>query len=114
MTIKPKNIEELAICLAIIRPAAKKARDSTDYKNSFIFDDDAIEIIEQLMDCNEDTAEMYRKGYIKKNTQIMNTLKNLRPLMPMPMPPWRILGPELTLMCSILMWDKLITCIKPV
>lgn len=76
MTIKPKNIEELAICLAIIRPAAKKARDSTDYENSFIFDDDAIEIIEQLMNCDEDTAEMYRKGYIKKDTKIMNTLKN--------------------------------------
>ena len=45
MMIQPKSIDDLAICLAIIRPAAKDVRkenNEIDYNSEFIFDDDAI------------------------------------------------------------------------
>ena len=40
MKIKPKTITDIAICLAIIRPAAKDARienNNIDYNTKFIF-----------------------------------------------------------------------------
>ena len=44
---KPRSLHDLAVCLSIIRPAAKDARNITsanDFDDQIIFDDDAIDI----------------------------------------------------------------------
>ena len=98
MKIKPRNINDIALCLSIIRPAAKKARDlyNTDDK-SIIYDDDAIDILSKSLKCDEDLADKYRRGFAKgdentiaevaielsmysdkKKDEVLNKLKNLR------------------------------------
>ena len=74
MLVKPQNIEQLAICLAIIRPAAKDARMSLDYQDKFIFDDDAIQIIAKIMNCDEGQADKYRRGFAKKDSKTIQEL----------------------------------------
>ena len=76
MKIKPKNINDIALCLSIIRPAAKKARDldNTDDK-SIIYDDDAIDIIKEILECNDSIADKYRRLI---NKDYKKTMKELR------------------------------------
>lgn len=100
MKIKPKTVDEIAICLSIIRPAAKDARDFEeveDLQDKFVFDDDAIDIISKALKCDEDLADKYRRGFAKgdettiaevaielsmhsdkKKNEVLNKLKNLR------------------------------------
>ena len=77
-TIKPKSIKELAISLALIRPAASKnyqksyfLKDYTPYKydrtNYLIFDDDATKYIKKLIKCNDSDADLYRRAFSKNN-----------------------------------------------
>ena len=68
--VKPKTINDIAICLSIIRPAAK----NEDYlnNNSIIFDDDAIDFIIKILNCSEDNADKYRRGFSKKDNKIIN------------------------------------------
>ena len=48
MKIKPESIKDIAICLAIIRPAAKDARNCLDdLDNQIIFDDDIINMLSE-------------------------------------------------------------------
>lgn len=64
MELKPKSIHDIAICLAIIRPAAKEARgpDALTYKKDrIIFDDDAIDIIQKYLKCSAADADKYRR-----------------------------------------------------
>ena len=64
MKIKPKNITDIAICLAIIRPAAKDARienNNIDYNTKFIFDDDAITILADTLNISNDLADKFRR-----------------------------------------------------
>ncbi len=64
MKIKPKNITDIAICLAIIRPAAKDARienNNIDYNTKFIFDDDAITILANTLNISNDLADKFRR-----------------------------------------------------
>ena len=45
LNVKPKSIDDIATCLAIIRPAAKDTRkeiNEIDLKTKFVYDDDAI------------------------------------------------------------------------
>ena len=74
MKIRPKTVEEIAICLSIIRPAAKDARNYTsleDLRQQFIFDDDAIDIIQKSLDCTEDKADQYRRGFASNNEELI-------------------------------------------
>ena len=82
MKIKPTSIEDLALCLAIIRPAAKDARkkenyevtfdysesitNDIDYDAEFVYDDDAITIIAKTLNIDEDLADKYRRCISKK------------------------------------------------
>lgn len=79
--VKPKNIMELAICLSIIRPAAKDAKKEFElgkYQNeSIIFDDDAIFIISKILECDEDVADKIRRGYQKKNDESIQIIEDL-------------------------------------
>ena len=69
MLVKPKTVMELAICLAIIRPAAKDAKQEFEvgnYKqNAIIFDDDAIQLAAKLIGCDEDMADKIRVDTVK-------------------------------------------------
>lgn len=73
--IKPTCIQDIAVVLSIIRPAAVEARDTYYnhgglFKNMdyFIFDDDAIHIIQKHLNCSEDYADKLRRDYCKKKT----------------------------------------------
>ncbi len=75
MKIKPKTIDEIAICLSIIRPAAKDARDFEnieDLKDKFVFDDDAIDILSKSLNITEDLADKYRRGFSKGDQDIID------------------------------------------
>ena len=74
LKIKPKTIDDIALCLAIIRPAAKDARLSNgeiDYKTKFIYDDDAIVIISKYLNCDYALADKFRRGFSKNNKEIL-------------------------------------------
>ena len=77
LKIKPKNIYDIAVVLAIIRPAAKDAREKNidDYSNEYIFDDDAITIISNLLNCNDDDADKYRRDICK------NKIKDIKAIL---------------------------------
>ena len=66
--IQPKSIKDLAVCLALIRPAANEARNydddsitSEDMKDYLVFDDDAIDIIASVLNIPHDRADLYRR-----------------------------------------------------
>jgi len=66
--IKPKSIDDIAICLAIIRPAAKDTRkeiNNIDYKTKFIFDDDAINLLSKKLNIDEGLADKFRRCIAK-------------------------------------------------
>jgi DNA polymerase-3 subunit alpha len=66
-TFKPKSVQDIAICLAAIRPGASKSEADTieDLNNNIVFDDDAIYYIKDLLKCDEDTADSIRRLYSK-------------------------------------------------
>lgn len=99
--IQPKTIMELAVCLAVIRPAAKDAKKEFEMgkyrKGTMIFDDDIIQLLAKLFKCDEELADKFRRGYCKDDkethalidkklaprpkssqTRIRNILSNLR------------------------------------
>tara|TARA_Y100000992_G_C21273809_1_gene498628 strand:- start:1020 stop:3905 length:2886 start_codon:yes stop_codon:yes gene_type:complete len=70
LMLKPKTINDLAICLAIIRPAAKDTRkevNDIDYGTKFIFDDDAITLLMNYLGITEGLADKFRRN-ISKNS----------------------------------------------
>ena len=73
LKLQPRSIHDLAVCLAIIRPAARNARVATttaDLEAQYVFDDDAITMIHQTLGCDEATADKFRRGLIKGDTKI--------------------------------------------
>ncbi len=84
MTIKPKSIEDIAMCLAIIRPAAKSSRinlsvDKKEEKGEkevkIIYDDDVIFYLKNLLNCSEDEADFIRRKLSKGDKEVFLTLK---------------------------------------
>ena len=81
--VKPKSIDDIAICLAIIRPAAKDARienNNIDYNTKFIFDDDAITILANTLNISNDLADKFRRC-IGKDKWDKETKDNYKKLM---------------------------------
>lgn len=73
MKIKPKSIDDIALCLAIIRPAAKDARyknNEIDYSTEFVYDDDAISLLSNTLDIDEELADKYRRCLSKNKWKI--------------------------------------------
>ena len=79
LKVKPKNVHDIAICLSIIRPAAREARktESVDYNEHFVFDDDAITIISKILNCNDDIADKYRRLIAKKDKKTILDIKKV-------------------------------------
>jgi len=92
MDIAPTNVEEVAVGLALIRPAAsyngKKAEFISQWKEErlhltnfkfgerpILFDDDGIYLIKHYLDCSDGEADMFRKGFSKNNAKIRGEFK---------------------------------------
>ena len=106
--IKPQGIQDIALALAIIRPAAsgngqKQAylRDLTNLINNgksqnsinenstlslknnvtgrkyIIYDDDAIQVIQELLKCDESNADKFRKAFAKNKYELKLQFKSL-------------------------------------
>ena len=79
-----KSVEDLAICLSIIRPAAKKAKQQLANKASslpksakLIYDDDAITFFMNTLGCDEATADKLRRLSGKGYKAVQGELKKL-------------------------------------
>lgn len=78
-TVKPKNIQDVAFCLALVRPAAAPDSKSKvlrqvsrgEITDTIIYDDDAIHYINKLVNCDKGTADMYRKSFAKNKLEKM-------------------------------------------
>ena len=79
LLIKPKTLMDVAICLSIIRPAAKDARkefETGNYvKDNLIFDDDVITILSKLVGCNQEMADKLRRGYCKGDSECLKIVE---------------------------------------
>lgn len=87
MTIKPACKADLTIATALIRPAAVTGRTKgvffrefighnqmpgqLQYRDGLIFDEDAIGLIARELGCDDFAADMYRRGFIKRNEEMM-------------------------------------------
>ena len=77
--LKPRSLHDLAVCLSIIRPAAKDARNITsanDFDDQIIFDDDAIDIIAKETNSSEEDADKYRRAFAKGDKKIIDEFRN--------------------------------------
>ena len=79
LLVKPKSIMDLAICLSIIRPAAKNAKKEFEMgkyqSNNLIFDDDIIFIISKLLGCDEEKSDKLRRKYCKNDPECVKILE---------------------------------------
>lgn len=76
---KPRNRNDIILALAMIRPApavdGRKSRVIQQLhtvghtKGHVVTDDDAIEMIQEVIGCTESEAELYRKAFSKENEQ---------------------------------------------
>ena len=72
-TIKPKSIDDIALALALIRPAATESKSvMKDLDKSIIYDDDAIQYIQEILGCDECQADIYRKAFSKNKVKLIN------------------------------------------
>ncbi len=73
LKFQPRSVDDLALCLAIIRPAARAARTAKTMKDMdahCVYDDDAISFISMAFSCGEEVADYYRRGLIKGDVTI--------------------------------------------
>jgi superfamily II DNA or RNA helicase/mRNA-degrading endonuclease RelE of RelBE toxin-antitoxin system len=80
MKIKPKCIYDLALCLSIIRPAAKDAKNYNnidELNNKIVFDDDAIDIIAKDFNLSYAEADKYRRGFAKGSKKVIDEFRKL-------------------------------------
>ena len=76
ISIKPKSIEDIAFCLALVRPAAAPDSKSKvlrqvakgELVDTIIYDDDAIKYIHDIIKCDKGSADMYRKSFSKSKS----------------------------------------------
>lgn len=71
--LQPETIKDLAVMLAIIRPAAKDEKHCIS-DESIIFDDDAIDIIHKYTKEDLDKCDYYRRNFIKNNKEIISEM----------------------------------------
>ena len=78
--VRPTNVEELSIALALIRPAAASRGKKSSFLdnwlhnrtiNQIVFEDDAINKIISFLNCSEDEADHYRDGFAKGKRHVI-------------------------------------------
>ena len=68
LKIQPKTVEDIALCLALIRPAA-------NLEDNIIYDDDIIELIHNTFKCSYSLADKYRKELLNKTKSTIEECK---------------------------------------
>lgn len=71
---QPRSLDDLAICLAIIRPAARDAKNAVttaDLTAKRVYDDDAITLIASALGCSEAEGDKWRRGLTKGDEKVM-------------------------------------------
>tara|TARA_B100001115_G_C15834914_1_gene417275 strand:- start:1011 stop:2399 length:1389 start_codon:yes stop_codon:yes gene_type:complete len=83
LALQPKNVYDVALALALIRPAAADGGRKAAYfrsggkgKRQIITDEDAIEYISDSLGCSMDFADKYRRGWSKQQPDIMDEFLN--------------------------------------
>lgn len=82
---KPKNINDIAFCLALVRPAAADGAKSKaiaafgrgEFGDFIIFDDDAIDFIKNSIECDEGMADKYRRAFSKNKKGLIGEFDKL-------------------------------------
>jgi DNA polymerase III alpha subunit len=76
--IRPKTRSDCVLATALIRPVATMGRRrasafqdwSTDQlQDTIVFEDDAIELISEILGCDQYTADMWRRAFAKKDEE---------------------------------------------
>ena len=80
LALQPKDMYDVALALALIRPAAadggRKASYFREGKAKFIYDEDALTFISSAADCSLSEADRYRRGFKNMNKKIMDEFKS--------------------------------------
>ena len=78
--IRPKSKSDCTMATALIRPVATQGRRKASFfqdwskdgfQDTIVFEDDAIEIIGDILGCDQYTADMWRRAFAKKNEEKM-------------------------------------------
>lgn len=82
---KPKSINDIARLLGLVRPCASKSnahfnknkwRSKTAEFRPIVYDDDGTQIIQELLNCTDSEAELYRRAFSKRNEREMLAFNN--------------------------------------
>ena len=73
LMFKPETMEDLAICLSVIRPIARESRKEGKVQG-LIYDDDAIDLIKDYFKVSEDYADKLRREFSKNNFHSLKIL----------------------------------------
>lgn len=78
--IQPKSRNDCVLATALIRPVATQGRrrasffqdwSKDGFDNTIVFEDDAIELISEILGCDHYEADMWRRAFAKKNEERM-------------------------------------------
>ena len=78
--IRPKNRNDCVLGTALIRPVATMGRRRASafqdwtkdgFEDTIVFEDDAIELISEILGCDQYEADMWRRAFSKKNEEKM-------------------------------------------
>lgn len=80
MAIQPKTMYDVALALALIRPAAADGGRKSRYfangnKGGIVFDEDALEYISSALQCDLSEADKFRRGFSKCDERIIEEFK---------------------------------------
>lgn len=80
LALQPKDMYDVALALALIRPAAadggRKASYFREGNAKFIYDEDALTFISSAVDCSLSEADRYRRGFKNMNKKVMDEFKS--------------------------------------
>jgi len=78
--IRPQNRSDCVLATALIRPVATMGRrrasffqdwSKDGFDDTIVFEDDAIELISEILGCDQYEADMWRRAFAKKNEEKM-------------------------------------------
>ena len=78
--IRPKSKSDCTLATALIRPVATQGRRKASFfqdwskdgfQDTIVFEDDAIDLIGEILGCDQYTADMWRRAFAKKNEEKM-------------------------------------------
>ena len=78
--IRPQSKSDCTLATALIRPVATQGRRKASFfqdwskdgfQDTIVFEDDAIDLIGEILGCDQYTADMWRRAFAKKNEEKM-------------------------------------------